>query len=67
MLVSPRWIERVSWEESKVFVDLSREKIKRSPEYTPESLDREYETELHQHYSRPGYWADEPMAEKSLN
>lgn len=61
VLVSPRWIERVSWEESKVFVDLSREKIKRSPEYTPESLDREYETELHQHYSRRGYWADEPM------
>ncbi len=64
VLVSPRWIERVSWEESKVFVDLSREMIKRSPEYTPKSLDREYETELHQHYSRRGYWADEPMGGK---
>ena len=67
VLVSPRWIERVSWEESKVFVDLSREMIKRSPEYTPESLDREYETELHQHYSRRGYWVDEPIGAKPLN
>lgn len=64
VLVSPQWIERVSWEESKVFVNLSRETIKRSPEYTPESLSREYETELHQHYSRQGYWADEPAVKQ---
>jgi len=64
VLVSPRWIERVSWEESKVFVNLSRDIIKRSPEYTPESLSREYETELHQHYSRQGYWADEPAVKQ---
>jgi len=31
-LVSPRWIERVSWIDSKVFVNLSRETIKQSPE-----------------------------------
>jgi uncharacterized protein YrrD len=34
VLVSPQWIERVSWSESKVFVNLSRETIKQSPEYT---------------------------------
>jgi uncharacterized protein YrrD len=63
VLVSPRWIERVSWSESKVFVDLSRETIKKSPEYTDDSLlTREYETGLHQHYDRPGYWADEQLA-----
>jgi len=33
VLISPRWIERVSWNESKVFVNLSREKIRQSPEY----------------------------------
>ena len=38
VLVSPKWIERVSWDESKVFVNLSRETIKKSPEYTEESL-----------------------------
>lgn len=57
-------IERVSWEESKVLVNLSRDIIKRSPAYTPESLTRDYETELHQHYRRQGYWADGPAVEQ---
>lgn len=61
VLVSPQWIERVSWSESKVFVNLSREAIKQSPEYSAEALiTRDYETGLHQHYQRPGYWAEEP-------
>jgi hypothetical protein len=63
VLVSPRWIERVSWSESKVFVNLSRESIKQSPKYTEESLlTREYEAGLHRHYDRQGYWVDEPVA-----
>jgi len=61
-LVSPQWIERVSWGESKVFVNLSRETIKGSPEYTQESLNRDYEIKLHRHYDRNGYWADELAA-----
>jgi len=65
VLVSPQWIERVSWSESKVFVNLSRESIKQSPEYTEESLlTRDYETGLHRHYNRPGYWVDEPAAKE---
>jgi len=60
ILLSPLWIERVGWEESKVFVNLSRETIKLAPEYTEASLPtREYETGLHQHYRRQGYWVDE--------
>jgi len=63
VLVSPQWIERVSWTESKVFVNLSRETIKQSPEYTDESLlTRDYETRLHGHYNRKGYWIDELVA-----
>ena len=59
VLVSPQWIERVSWSESKVFINLSRETIKNSPEYAEDSLlTREYETGLHRHYDRPGYWVD---------
>jgi hypothetical protein len=65
VLVSPRWIERVSWTESKVFVGLSREAIKNSPEYIQEtSITREYERNLHDHYGHPGYWTGE--AESSL-
>ena len=44
VLISPRWIERVSWEDSKVFVNLSKANIKQSPEYIEGSpLSREYE------------------------
>jgi hypothetical protein len=57
VLVSPQWIEQVSWSDSKVFVNLSRESIKNSPEYTEESLiTRDYETWLYGHYKRKAYW-----------
>jgi ferredoxin len=44
--------------------NLSSEIIKWSPEYTPESLNRECEIELQRHYDRQGYWADEPAAKE---
>ena len=60
VLVSPRWIDRVSWDESKVFINLPSEIIQQSPEYMQEILlMRDYETRLHQHYNRQGYWVDE--------
>ena len=63
VLVSPQWIERVSWSESKVFVNLFRESIGQSPEYSEESLlTRDYEARLHRHYDRQGYWVDETNA-----
>jgi hypothetical protein len=63
VLVSPHWIESVNWDQSKVFVNLLREAIKQSPEYTEESLlTRDYETALHQHYNRQGYWVAAPAA-----
>jgi len=63
VLVSPKWIERVSWNESKVFVNLQRDAIKKSPEYSKESLvNRDYETRLHRHYDRKGYWVGEQVA-----
>ncbi|HEY5282569.1 MAG TPA: PRC-barrel domain-containing protein [Polyangia bacterium] len=63
VLIAPQWIERVSWSESKVFIHLSREAIKQSPEFTDESaLTRDYEDALHRHYNRRGYWTDEAAA-----
>lgn len=60
VLVSPQWIERVSWSDAKVFVTVSRETIKQSPAFADETLiTRDYETDLHRHYDRPGYWIDE--------
>jgi len=61
VLISPQWIQRVSWIEMKVFVNLLREDIRQSPEYSEESLlTRNYETGLHRHYKRRGYWVGEP-------
>lgn len=62
VLVSPQWIERISLNDNKVYVNLSRKDIKSSPEYNEEfQLSREYEIKLHQHYKRIGYWFEEPV------
>jgi uncharacterized protein YrrD len=61
VLVSTLWIERVSWSESKVFINISSDLIQQSPEYMDESLlTRDYETILHIHYKRHGYWEETP-------
>ena len=67
VLVAPRWIDRVSWDESKVYVSLSREAIKNSPEYQPDTLNREYEEKLHDHYDRPKYWESSVAGPKSAS
>lgn len=61
VLISPKWVERISGIESKVFVNHTRETIKQAPEYSEGSLlTRDYEVRLHGHYNRRGYWLDEP-------
>jgi hypothetical protein len=53
VLVAPEWISAVSWAESTVAVDLSREAVKSSPIYdAKQSLDREQESAIHAHYGR---------------
>jgi len=57
VLVSPQWIERISWTESKVHTGLSVEAIKDAPEYIEsQPVTREYENQLYFHYGRPPYW-----------
>jgi hypothetical protein len=57
VLVSPAWIQRVSWIDSKVCVGLYRDAIKSAPEFGESApLTREYEEHLHAHYGRPPYW-----------
>src|ERR1700678_2074676 len=68
VLVSPAWIERVSWEDSKVYVDLSRQAIKSAPEFvdfTP--ITRDFENNLYSHYGRPPYWLHEAEFRPSLS
>jgi len=57
VLVSPGWIKRVSWAESKVYIELPIELIKDSPEYNPsDPVNREYEEGLYDYYGRTKYW-----------
>ncbi len=68
VLVSPAWIERVSWTDSKVYVGLSRETIKNCPEYVESMpITREYETGLYLHYGRPPYWLHEAERESRFS
>jgi hypothetical protein len=60
VLVASNWIDRISYEDSKVYVDMTREAIKSAPEYHPERLDRTYEDRLHRHYGKRGYWDQPP-------
>ncbi|MEW6652986.1 MAG: PRC-barrel domain-containing protein [Bacteroidota bacterium] len=64
VLISPHWVENVSWSESTVTINLLRETIKHSPEYSEELLlTRDFETQLHKHYNRKVYWYEEPLIE----
>jgi hypothetical protein len=66
VLISTQWIERISWEESKVFTNLTREAVKGAPEYNEAALiTRDYEEELHRHYLRERYWhTEKPSRER---
>ena len=67
VLVSPAWIERVSWIDSIVNVGLSRETIRSGPEYTTSMpITREYENQLYAHYGRPPYWLHETGHKSAL-
>jgi uncharacterized protein YrrD len=57
VIVSPMWIDRVSWSEKKVFWNLSQKEIKKAPEYDPSApINREYEARLYDYYGRPAYF-----------
>jgi hypothetical protein len=60
VLISPEWIDRVSWDDHKIFVKVTREAVRQSPEYSASTLNRDYEDKLHIHYNAHGYWLDQP-------
>jgi hypothetical protein len=62
VLVAPRWASRISWEEKAVYVDMSRDSIKNSPELDPSLvINREYETHLYAYFGRPAYWSRDDL------
>lgn len=57
VLVSPQWIEDISWSENMVTLDLLKQQIREAPEYRPDApIDRDYEKALFDHYRRAPYW-----------
>jgi hypothetical protein len=64
VLIAPKWIQYVSWSERMISVDLTRQLIKDAPPYhSAATLDRDGEINVHKHYKRAGYWADEVKLE----
>lgn len=57
VLVGVDWVTAVKWAERKVQVKVERQQVQESPEYDPQAtLDRAYESRLHEHYFFPTYW-----------
>jgi sporulation protein YlmC with PRC-barrel domain len=60
VVIPPSWAHRISWETSKVHVELTRDAIKNSPEWHADRpVTRAYERQLHAHYERAFYWLDD--------
>lgn len=68
VLISPNWIESISWAESQVTVNLNRQTIKDSPPFDSTAvLNRQHETDLYRHYARHAYWDKEPTRDGTRN
>ncbi len=60
VLVAPHWAHRISWQDRNVYVDMTREAIKSSPEWDEAaSVNRQYEQRLYDYYGRPVYWGSD--------
>ncbi|MFN3325879.1 MAG: PRC-barrel domain-containing protein [Bryobacteraceae bacterium] len=60
ILISADWIMRISRTDRKVYLDLSRDAVRHSPDYDPTTpVNREYEIRLYDYYGRPAYWLED--------
>lgn len=57
VLLSPRWVDAVTWPERIVTVGLTRDAISHGPPYdSGAQFTRQEQQALHQHFDRPYYW-----------
>jgi hypothetical protein len=55
ILISPKWIEKISWAESSVLVNLTEDAIRSAPDYNDKTeVTQDYETELYTHFDLDG-------------
>ena len=57
VLIVPQWVQDISWADSKISVNLSRQSIQDAPAYDPATpLGRNSEHDYFKHYGRANYW-----------
>ena len=60
VLISPEWIDQISWEESRVTIDWTRQAVKNAPTFDPSlPLERGAERKLYGHYGYTSYYWDD--------
>jgi len=65
VLISPQWIQNVSWADEQVDVNLTRAAVKTAPPYLPDQpLDRPLEKAVFSHHQREGYWSEQASARR---
>jgi hypothetical protein len=58
VLISPQWIEALSWPDATITVNVTRAAVRAAPDYRPsQGLNRDHEIALYRHHGRAGYWA----------
>jgi sporulation protein YlmC with PRC-barrel domain len=68
VLVSPHWIKQIDWSEEKVYVNLSQESIKNSPEFdSTQQIGKDYESELLNYYGEVFKPKKKELVKKKLN
>lgn len=55
VLVSPQWIDRVSWHQKQVYVDVGKQAIATAPKFEM-PITRDDELAVFTHFSRQPYW-----------
>jgi hypothetical protein len=55
VLISPQWIDGVSWHQKQVRVDIDKQTIKTAPKFHP-PITREDELAVFKHFARQPYW-----------
>jgi hypothetical protein len=57
VIIPPQWVNDIKWGQSEVFVKVSKETVKDSPEFDPSApVSRDYEIRLYDYYGWPKYW-----------
>jgi stress response protein YsnF len=68
VVISPEWVDGISWSDRTITIGLTKEQIRNSPEYhSTDPVNREYEEKLYDYYGRQAYWAERKLPKRSAN